>query len=59
MIMMNSPTKNTEWLEKEWYEKEQRMIEEDRRKQGKPIRLGRWICYCDENNKLIYEFVNM
>jgi hypothetical protein len=56
---MNSPTKNTEWLEKEWYEKEQRMIEEDRRKQGKPIRLGRWICYCDENNKLIYEFVNM
>lgn len=54
----NSPTKN-EWWESEWYKKERQMVEEDRRKNGKSLPIGRWICYYDENKELIYEFVNM
>ena len=58
MIMTNSPMSNN-WWESEWYKKERRMIDEERKSQKTLPKIGRWICYYNENKELIYEYVNV
>lgn len=53
--MTNSLMKNDNWWESEWYRKDREIANDYISKYRFPT--GKWICYFDENNELIYQYV--
>lgn len=55
MKTMKTDTKTPNWENEEWYNEWLQLAKKDYH--GK--RCGRWICYYNEKNELIYKYVDM